>query len=83
MRTPASAVRKQQSPFKLPIRDIAPVGLDSTDTLRAARDPAFDSVWEGFGADGLEPGTRSLEEMANAIGPIIDRFDDVLVGLRI
>ncbi|KIP03752.1 hypothetical protein PHLGIDRAFT_495821 [Phlebiopsis gigantea 11061_1 CR5-6] len=26
----------------------------------------------------MEPGTRSLEEMANAIEPIIDRFDEVL-----
>ena len=41
--------------------------------------PALDSVRHALSAEGLAPETRSLQEMAKAIEPIIDGFDEVLV----
>ena len=46
----------------------------------ASSDPALDNVLQQMSAGGLKPGADSLDDMATAIKPIIDKFDTVLVS---
>ncbi|KIP03750.1 hypothetical protein PHLGIDRAFT_129960 [Phlebiopsis gigantea 11061_1 CR5-6] len=60
-----------------------PEAANASNTLRTrasptANDPALESVREAMSAEGLKPGVDSLKDMANAIEPIIDKFDEVL-----
>lgn len=64
-----------------------PEAANASNTLRTrasptANDPALESVREAMSAEGLKPGVDSLKDMANAIEPIIDKFDEVLVSPR-
>ncbi|THH13227.1 hypothetical protein EW146_g6965 [Bondarzewia mesenterica] len=59
----------------------SPMRLDKT-KLRTARVDAagtpVENVIQAMSAEGLKSSTQSLEDMAKAIGPIVDNFDSIL-----